>query len=173
MGLSARLLGTDEHEILHTRTHAKALILPAAALVAVGAAVGAGAALVPQDYRPTGQLAIVALGLALVVWWVLVPFLRWRTTTYTVTDRRLITRRGILARTSLELPLNRINDVASERSLSDRMLGCGTLNVSTAAEGGMISLPDVPDVEHVHAEMTELLFGSPAYPDGSERTAYP
>ncbi|MCW2811000.1 MAG: hypothetical protein JWP61_1458 [Friedmanniella sp.] len=173
VGLSPKLLGADEHEIVHTRTHAKALILPAAALVAVGAAVGAGAALVPRDYRPVGQLAILALGAVLVVWWVLVPFLRWRTTTYTVTDRRLITRRGVLAKTSLELPLNRINDVASERSLLDRMLGCGTLNVSTAAEGGTISLRDVPDVEHVHAEMTELLFGDPAFPDWSGSASRP
>ena len=38
-----------------------------------------------------------------------------------------------------------------ERSLIDRMLGCGTLNVPTAAEDGTVVLADVPDVEHVHS----------------------
>ena len=102
------------------------------------------------------------LGLVLVIWWVLLPFLRWRTTTYTITNRRLITRSGILNKIGKDLPLNRINEVSSERSLTDRMFGCGTLNIQTAAEDGTVVLADVPEVEHVHREMTELLFGSPA-----------
>lgn len=160
MGLPTKLLGTDEHVVLHTRTHAKALILPAAALVLVGAGVGAGAALIPSGARPVGQAAIGVVGLLLALWWCVIPFLRWRTTTYTLTDRRLITRSGILTKVSKDLPLSRVNDVSSERSLSDRVLGCGTLNVQTASEAGVITLVDVPEVEHVHQTMTELLFGA-------------
>jgi uncharacterized membrane protein YdbT with pleckstrin-like domain len=159
VGLSAKLLGADEHEVVHTRTHAKALIWPATALVLLGAAMGAGAALIPRDARPGGQLAIVVAGVALIIWWTFIPFLRWRTTTYTITTRRLITRSGILNKTGKDLPLNRINEVASQRSLLDRMFGCGSLHVQTAAEAGVIVLHDVPDVEHVHAEPTKLLYG--------------
>lgn len=159
MGLPPKLLGTDEYEVLHTRTHAKAMVVPAAALVLVGAAVGAGAALVPGDWRPGGQVAIALAGLLLALWWTVVPFLRWRTTTYTLTNRRLVTRSGIVAKTSKDLPLSRVNDVSSERSLTDRVLGCGTLNVQTASEAGVIALVDVPEVEHVHQTMTSLLFG--------------
>ena len=54
----------------------------------------------------------------------------------------------------------RINDVSYQRSLLDRMLGCGTLYIQTAAEGGTIKLDDVPNVERLHVEMTELLFGT-------------
>jgi membrane protein YdbS with pleckstrin-like domain len=50
--------------------------------------------------------------------------------------------------------------VASERSLLDRVFGCGTLNVQTAGEAGTVSLVDVPEVEQVHQTMTELLFGA-------------
>lgn len=160
MGLPTKLLGADEHEVLHTRTHGKVLFWPAVGLVVVGAAVGAGTALVPPGGRPLGQVAVALVGLLLAVWWCVVPFLRWRTTTYTLTDRRLIRRTGILNKLSLDLPLNRVNDVASERSLLDRLFRCGTLNVQTAAEGGTISLVDVPDVEHVHQTMTELLHGA-------------
>ena len=47
------------------------------------------------------------------------------------------------------------------------MFGCGTLHVQTAAEDGTVVLDDVPDVEQVHREMTELLFGSHAgWPPG-------
>jgi uncharacterized membrane protein YdbT with pleckstrin-like domain len=160
VALPAKLLGADEHVVIHTRTHAKALILPALALILIGGAVGVGVALLPASARPVGTLAVLAVGLVLVLWWVVVPYLRWWTTTYTVTNRRLITRSGILNKTGTDLPLNRINEVASERSLLDRMFGCGTLNISTAAEDGMVVLHDVPDAEHVHTEISELLFGT-------------
>ena len=130
MGLPAKLLGADEHVVIHTRTHAKALIMPAFALILIGAAVGAGAALMPAEVRPVGTLAVIAVGLLLVLWLVVVPYLRWLTTTYTVTTRRLITRSGILNKMGTDLPVHRINEVSSERSLLDRILGCGTLNIS-------------------------------------------
>ena len=154
------MLGADEHVVIHTRTHAKALILPALALILIGAAVGVGTALMPAQARPIGTIAVVVVGLVLVLWWVVVPYLRWWTTTYTVTNRRLITRSGILNKTGTDLPLKRVNEVATERSLLDRMLGCGTLNISTAAEDGMVVLSDVPDAESVHTEISELLFGT-------------
>jgi uncharacterized membrane protein YdbT with pleckstrin-like domain len=132
------------------------------ALILIGAAVGAGAAAIPSEFRPDGQLAVVGLGLVLVIWWVLLPFLRWLTTIYTITNRRLITRSGMLNKIGKEVPLNRINEVFSERSLSDRIFHCGTLNVQTAADDGSIVLTDVPDVEQVHREMTEVLFGGSA-----------
>jgi uncharacterized membrane protein YdbT with pleckstrin-like domain len=159
MALPRRLLGEGEHVELHVRTHAKAVVLPALALIILGAGVGVGAAMIPAHWSPTGQYVVIVIGLVLAVWWCLIPFLRWRTTTYTVTNRRLITRTGILAKTGKDLPLIRINDVSYQRSLTDRMLGCGTLNIQTAADNGTITLDDVPDVERVHVIMSELLFG--------------
>jgi uncharacterized membrane protein YdbT with pleckstrin-like domain len=159
VGLPEKLLGTDEHVVIHTRTHVKAMLLPALAFVLIAAAVGVGAALIPREARPIGQLAIALLGVVLLIWLVLIPFLRWRTTTYTITNRRLITRSGILNKVGKDLPLNRINEVSYERSLIDRMLGCGSLLVQTAAEDGTIVLHDVPDVEQVNLEITQLLFG--------------
>jgi len=159
VGLPPKLLGADEYEVIHTRTHAKALVGPALVLIMLGAAVGAGVALVPTEFRPIGQVAVAVLGTLPLIWWVVLPFLRWRTTTYTVTNRRLITRRGVLNKVSLDVPLDRIHEVSQERSLSDRMFGCGTLQIQTAAEDGLVVLADVPEVEHVHAEMTGLLFG--------------
>jgi uncharacterized membrane protein YdbT with pleckstrin-like domain len=154
------MLGDDEYVVIHTRTHAKALLLPVVALLAIGAAVGVGLALMPPSYYPVGPSVIAGVGLLLFCWMVLVPWLRWFTTTYTVTNRRLITRRGILNQTGTDLPLNRIHEVSTERSLLDRMLGCGTLNVATAAEDGTVVLRDVPDAEHVHTEISQLLFGT-------------
>lgn len=159
MGLPAKLLGDGEHVEVHVRTHGKALVLPALVLILLGAAVGFAAALMPPEFTPVGQYVVIIIAGVLAIWWCVVPFLRWRSTTYTVTNRRLITRTGILNKTGKDLPLARINDVSYERSLTDRMLGCGTLNIQTAAEGGVITLHDIPDVQQIHVIMSELLFG--------------
>ena len=158
MGLPRRLLGEGERVEIQVRTHAKAMVLPAIALIVLGAGVGVGLAAIPASITPIGQYVIGGLGLVLAIWWCLLPFLRWRTTTFTLTNRRLITRSGILSKTGKDLPLIRVNDVSYQRSLSDRIFGCGTLNIQTASEDGVIVLPDIPDVEQVHQIMSELLF---------------
>lgn len=157
MGLPRRYLGADEVEVLHVRTHGKALFWPAVILLVTALAAGIGLALIPPRWPSWSQWVVVGLALLIVLVWVVVPFLRWLTTTYTITDRRIITRRGIITKSGHDLPLTRINNVAYERSLLDRMLGCGTLVLTTAAEEP-VSLHDIPDVEHVHVVMTELLF---------------
>mgnify|MGYP002148486531 CR=1 FL=1 len=59
---------------------------------------------------------------------------------------------------SLDLPLTRINNVAYERSLTDRMFGCGSLVFTTSAEAPVV-LNDVPKVEEVGVAISNLLFG--------------
>lgn len=159
VGLPSRSLGADEYAVLQTRTHAKALVLPALALVLVGALLGAGSALVPTAYRPVGQLVVVVLAGVLAVFWSVRPFLRWWSTTYSLTNRRLVLRTGVLSKTSVELPLWRVNDLSTERSLADRMWGCGTLVASTGGDAGPVVLRDVPDVEHVQRAVSAQLFG--------------
>ena len=158
MGLPRRLLGEGERVEIQVRTHAKAMVLPAFLLIVLGAAVGMGTAVIPDQVAPVGQYVVIVLGVILAIWWCVMPFLRWRSTTYTVTNRRLITRSGILNKTGKDLPLIRVNDVSYDRSVSDRIFGCGTLNIQTASDDGVIVLNDVPDVENVHRIMSELLF---------------
>lgn len=158
MALPRKLLGADENVVLHLRTHPKALIVPVIVLLALIAAVVLAFTLLPPEVQPWAGIAVAVLAAILGIAFVLLPFLRWATSTYTLTDRRVITRRGILNKTGHDLPLTRINNVTYERSLSDRMLGCGTLQFTTAADAP-VTLPDVPDVERVHVIMTELLFG--------------
>lgn len=157
MGLPKRHLGADEVEVLHLRTHGKALVGPVLVLLVTAVLVGIAVAAAPPDWQPWANWTLFGLGGVIVIAWVLLPYLRWLTTTYTVTDRRIITRRGIINRSGHDLPLSRINNVTYERDLLDRILGCGTLRLTTAAEAP-VALHDVPDVERVHVMMTELLF---------------
>lgn len=159
MGISPKLLGDGELVVVSTRTHAKALVLPILLFIVICAVAGFLAALVPSDVAFLRWI-VAAIAAVAVAMWVLKPFLTWLTASYTVTNRRLITRRGVFTRLGHDLPLRRINDVSYERHLLDRLLGCGTLVVSAASEQGQIRLPDVPNVEHLHLRITELLFGA-------------
>lgn len=157
MGLPPELLGKDEVEVLHLRTHVKALVVPALLLLLLAVVSGFAFALLPSGWQPWGTWIVLLLTLALLVVWVVIPFIQWLTTTYTFTNRRIITRRGIIVRSGHDLPLTRINNVAYRRGPIDQLLGCGTLVLTTAADEP-VTLVDIPDVENVHVVMTELLF---------------
>ena len=157
MGLPPEQLGRDEIEILHLRTHVKALVVPALLLLLVAVVSGFAFALLPPGWQPAGSWVVLLITLFALAVWVIVPFLKWLSTTYTFTNRRIITRRGIIVRTGHDLPLSRINNVAYQRGPIDQLLGCGTLVLTTAAEAP-VTLHDIPDVERVHVVMTELLF---------------
>lgn len=160
MGISTKLLGEGEHVVAHTRTHLKAMVLPALILI-----VTCFVAALLIGMRPDGTTGdvllwvIIGVGVLVVLWFCVRPLLRWLTSTYTLTNRRLIARRGIITRTGRDIPLYRVNDVSYERGLLDRMLGCGTLVVAVANEDGATVLHDVPQVERLQVQISELLFG--------------
>ena len=163
MGISQKLLSDGEYVVLSVRSHGKALIGPVAVLFVVVAGVIAALMLKPNNTMVALGAALV--GVLLLIFLSLIPFLRWVSSTYTVTNRRLITRHGILTRTGRDIPLFRINDVAYEKHLIDRILGCGTLVISDATEKSGVVLPDIPHVEQVQLQISELLF---AGDDGSD-----
>jgi len=158
MGLDPQLLGKGEVVVLHLRTHVKALIVPVLLLLVIAVLSGFAFAIPLVAGWDWLRWVIIVIALVALVLWVVVPFLKWLTSTYTFTNRRIITRRGILVKTGHDMPLSRINNVAYQRGPIDQLLGCGTLVLTTAADQP-VTLDDIPDVERVHVVMTELLFG--------------
>lgn len=155
MGISGKSLGEGERVVLHLRTHPKALLLPVLNLV-VALAIG----VLAEVWLPQIVAWIVwVLVVVEIVWLTLRPFLEWLATTYTFTDRRLITRRGILTRRGHDIPLARVSDVESEVDLIDRLFGCGTLVISDASTNGSVRLHDIPHIEQTQRRLSELLHG--------------
>lgn len=154
MAISQKLLNDGESVVISTRTHPKALLVPLFWLVVVLAV-----AVVATSYADNRVASIVVwvLALAAIIWLVLRPFVVWLTASYTITDRRLITRSGVFTRRGHDIPLSRISDVAYELGLIDRMLGCGTLIISDASTHGRVSLPDIPRVEESQRRLNQLL----------------
>ena len=158
MAISPKLLTDGESIVVDTRTHPKALVLPAVVLIIT---LAVAIFLVRLVDNGVAHWVVWILALLVVIVWVVRPFLDWLTATYTITNRRLITREGLIARRGHDIPLMRISDVAFNQGILDRILGCGTLHIESAGERGQVVLPDVPHVEHVHLQMSDLLFGGP------------
>ena len=89
--------------------------------------------------------------------WFTVPLLRWSTTSYELTTRRLRLRKGILSREGRDFPLTRISDVSFSHGLLDRVLGCGRLVVESAGEHGQLVLTEIPRVAEVQAQLFQLV----------------
>lgn len=156
MAISQKLLNDGETVVISTRTHVKALLGPLLALVfflAVGVVVQLW---VDQPVLSLVVWAVMAVG---IIWYVARPTITWLTASYTITDRRLITRHGVITRRGHDIPLSRISDVSYELGLIDRMLGCGTLVISDASTHGQVQLPDIPQVEQTQRRLNDLLHG--------------
>jgi uncharacterized membrane protein YdbT with pleckstrin-like domain len=154
VAISKNLLNEGESVVVDTRTHPKALLLPIFALVvflAIGVFVQTQT---DQGIVHTVVWVLVGIG---IVWFFVRRLLIWLTATYTITTRRLITRHGVITRRGHDIPLTRVSDVAYEKDLVDRMLGCGTLVISDASTHGQVALPDIPHVEEVQRKLNELL----------------
>ncbi len=148
-----------EELVLRLHPHGKTLVRPALLLLLIVAAAiavilvlpGNGAQLAPIRYA-VGAAALLAAIAAFGV-----PFLRWRTTIYELTSRRLRMRVGIITRSGRDFPLNRISDVSFKQGLIDRIFGCGTLLVESPGEQGQLELHEIPDVRQVQGVLFQLV----------------
>lgn len=154
-----KFLAPGEHVVFHVRAHWKALIVPVLALLAVGALVWlALVELVPDPATQAVWRWIVAgVGAVLVVAFTVWPFLKWLTTTDTLTSKRLISRDGVITRTGRDIPIERVNAVTYERRFVDRLFGCGTLIVQTAGVESDVELHDVAHIERRLIQIQQIL----------------
>jgi membrane protein YdbS with pleckstrin-like domain len=150
MPFPRRLLIPDEQLVLDLRPHPIALVMPAVVtIVGFVAAVWLSAKTDVADW----------------VWWVLfllavvlypVPrLIAWLTSNFAVTSDRVIHRQGFIAKRSMEIPLEAINDVRFEQGIVDRIVGAGTLVISSASEFGRNSFDNIRHPEDVQKVIYE------------------
>jgi uncharacterized membrane protein YdbT with pleckstrin-like domain len=75
-----------------------------------------------------------------------------------VTSDRVIHRSGWLAKSSMEVPLERINDVRFRQTVFERLVGAGDLVIESGGEYGQNRFSDIrkpEDVQKLIYEMSE------------------
>lgn len=167
MGYPQKLLSQGEVIKFEMKPHWRALIWPMLLLIVV---VGLGAFLFTLIPPPV-NLAIVVLVVVIIVWFSLIPFLRWITTQYVFTNRRVIIRRGLLTKQGRDMPLSKVNNVTFEVTFLGRILNFGRLIIQSAGEDSDLDIEDVPNVEVIQRDVYQLYEEDDARRRGvSERT---
>ena len=122
MAYPDELLVPGEEIIMHRHPHWKMMVVP---------------------------VVVLLLVVALVIRFTLMPLIRWRTTHFVITNRRVLVREGLITRRGMDIPLRRITGVQFRQSLFERLFGVGTLVMESASDEPL-EFEDVPGIEEVH-----------------------
>jgi uncharacterized membrane protein YdbT with pleckstrin-like domain len=144
MPFPRRLLIEGEELILDRRPHWVALLGPA--LVAI---VGLALAWWLSTLMDSVAWLPWVVYAALVLVYPVPKVVSWLTSNFAVTSDRVIHREGFIAKRSMEIPLEAINDVRFDQGIIDRMLGAGTLVIQSASEQGRQIFDNIRDPEGV------------------------
>jgi uncharacterized membrane protein YdbT with pleckstrin-like domain len=95
----------------------------------------------PEHFRQNLTLGVIAIaGL-----WLIVVWIRWQSTSYTLTDQRIKIESGVFGRQSKMIPIDRVQDCTTKQSLIGRMLGYGRVEVDAAGAQGAEVLDHLPN----------------------------
>ena len=145
MPFPKRLLVPGEELVLDLRPHWIALFLPT---LATSGVVILGFWLISKFDGVVNWVILVGMAILLIadpirrlIWWL--------TSYFVVTSDRLIHREGWIAKHSMEIPLEAINDVRFDQGIWDRIVGAGTLRISSASEFGTNTFNHIRHPEEV------------------------
>jgi uncharacterized membrane protein YdbT with pleckstrin-like domain len=150
MPFPRKLLNDDEDIVLDLHPHWWYLTGPVVAVVA--------AVVLTTLLRNVDIVSLVAMGLiVLALLWLLVRYVKWRTTNFVLTTDRLIHRTGVIGKHGREIPLERINDLTVNQSIFERIIRAGDVMIESGGERGQAVLSDLPDPFRVqNAIYTEI-----------------
>lgn len=159
MGYPQKLLAPDETITFETKPHWRALFVPAIVmLITVFVTVFVLSWIVSNiSGWEFLRWVVIGAGILVLILWAVVPFLRWLTTEYTFTDRRIIVRSGIITRHGKDMPLAKVNNVSFFVPAMGRVLNYGELQIQSAGENDGLDIKDVPDVEEIQRRIYELI----------------
>jgi uncharacterized membrane protein YdbT with pleckstrin-like domain len=140
-----RLLTEGEEIVVDARPHWIALVGPVVVtiLILVGEILVLTHIHGHSGARSVLRWIVVGAGLLLFVAYPLREFIRWVTSHFVVTNERIVHRQGLIAKTSMEIPLQRINDVRFHQSILERTVGAGDLIIESAGTEGQEVFADI------------------------------
>jgi membrane protein YdbS with pleckstrin-like domain len=151
MAFPRKLLIPGEELVLDLRPHPVALALPVVVVVAELAV----AVWLALTFGGSWRWVWLILFLVVFVAYPLRKLIDWLTSNFAVTSERVIHRQGFIAKRSMEIPLEAINDVRFEQRIWDRIVGAGTLLISSASEFGTNSFTHIRHPEEVQKTIYE------------------
>jgi uncharacterized membrane protein YdbT with pleckstrin-like domain len=153
MPFPKELLSQNEKVALDLRPHWW-YIAPATAYLVIAAIVGIVVLTNTDSGGAGGALRfVVGIGVLVALGYFAMTYAKWSTTNFVVTDERVISRSGVVAKKGIEIPLDRINTVFFHQSFFERLIGAGDLGIESAGEGGRENFHDVRKPAFVQQEI--------------------
>lgn len=150
MAFPRRLLIENEELILDLRPHWIALVYPGiVTLLVLGAWIFAIPRLPEGSAHDALFWLVIAVGVLVFLAYPLRESVAWATSHFVVTSDRIIHRQGLLAKRSMEVPLEAINDVRFQQGILERIIGAGDLIIESAGEQGRQVFSDIRRPEGV------------------------
>jgi membrane protein YdbS with pleckstrin-like domain len=153
------LLVAGEKIFVRKRPHWKVLVLPTIFFVLI---VGGGAALIAfannrgWDWPSWADWAIVAVAVIALILLVLVPFIRWRTEHFVISNHHIFFRTGLLSRREHQIPLGQIANIETEVTFWGRLMGYGSLIVESSADQPL-KFRNVANLPKVQSMLNQLI----------------
>jgi uncharacterized membrane protein YdbT with pleckstrin-like domain len=132
MAKSQRNLHPDENLVLDLRPHWWTFTPSLAALVG---SVVAGVLVLAGSDSQILRLTVAVVVAGCLVWFVS-RYVQWATTELVLTTDRLIYRSGVIAKSGIEIPIDRINTIFFKQAIWERVIGVGDLVVESASATG-------------------------------------
>jgi membrane protein YdbS with pleckstrin-like domain len=89
--------------------------------------------------------------------WLVRRYMKWISTNFVITSNRIIFRQGIVSKSGVEIPLDRVTNVNFHQTMVERMLGAGDLLIESGGEDGQSRFTDIRHPDRVqnliHSEM--------------------
>jgi uncharacterized membrane protein YdbT with pleckstrin-like domain len=132
----------------HWITLVKSVIVPAVLVVLV--AVADFTIFFPKDngsgiYVPHLR-TFLSLGVAaLALLWLIVVWIRWQSTAYSLTDQRIAIESGVFSRQEKIIPIDRVQDCTTRQSILGRIFGYGRVEIDAAGAQGAEILDHLPN----------------------------
>jgi membrane protein YdbS with pleckstrin-like domain len=151
------LLSRDEKVMLNKHPHWKTLILPSIwFVVAIGGGFWLAAVLRNWDQHQIAWIVIAIVVVLSLIFFTLVPFVRWRTEHFVITNHHVFFRRGLLRRREHQIPLRHIQNMETSVTFWGRLMGYGSLIVESGADAPL-EFQNVASLSKVQALLNQLI----------------
>jgi len=105
--------------------------------------------------KALGTIMLIVLVVTAI--WLVIRYLKWLTTEFVITSNRVIFWQGLVGKSGIEIPLERVNNVNFHQGIFERMLGAGDLLIESGGEDGQQRFTDIRHPAQVqnliHAQM--------------------
>jgi uncharacterized membrane protein YdbT with pleckstrin-like domain len=150
-----KLLHRNESIVLDLRPHIWYLFEPFVAVVGALVLVGLAFTFLGDNSGFFVDILQFGGGILLLVClvWFGIRYLKWKNTNFVVTTDRLIYRSGVISKSGIEIPLEKINTVFFHQGVFERMIGAGDLTIESASERGTQRFTDIRKPSAVQNEI--------------------